>query len=462
MAVVIPLADVDEEKVRLITEALTLIPIDPQEEQQKKWGRAPAFTTPRTPIVMYTVEGSLLRLPYRFACGLFGHIFNADKDHLHIREEYEPPFVGMLRSEQIAPATEAYEQLQIFGTTTLGLEPGAGKTYCGIWLAYMLGLMFVIIVPRETLVLQWLATIITCVPALADNIWMPGINEPPTSGIPAGIIALDTRVEKIPDEYRRYVGTLIVDEAHMLCTPTRVDTLLSFEPQYIIMETATLERDDGLHSMVQAIAGTHGVFKVATAPYTVIRLETEIKVEDTYGQRGRDFGDLCKKLAESEDNNAIVLDIVRTNPHRKYIILTKLADHATQLKDWFNTMGITADTMTRSKKSYVDSTVLVGTMPKIGTGFDEQNSCPAFKGRKSDVLILFHSVKRWQSFEQFRGRVMRSDNPIVVWMHGKNVIPRNHLRDLLPWIAETNGTVIPMAYSVGGVHLAAITPPDPS
>jgi hypothetical protein len=40
------------------------------------------------------------------------------------------------------------------------------------------------------------------------------------------------------------------------------------------------------------------------------------------------------------------------------------------------------------KKGYNDSHVLVGTVSKMGVGFDEANVCENFQGVKSDTLVL--------------------------------------------------------------------------
>ena len=134
-------------------------------------------------------------------------------------------------------------------------------------------------------------------------------------------------------------------------------------------------------------------------------------------------------------------------------MLSRRADHVDNLVQWLNAYGITADSMSRAKTTYKDSTVLVGTMGKIGVGFDEENACPEFQGRKSDTLILAHSVKQWQCFEQYRGRVMRTENPVIVWLNPKNAVCRRHLSELKSWIEETKGRLSSINWTPGGVKL---------
>lgn len=457
MAYVCDITDVNPEMYDIIMKSLTLKPVSPEEQQRKKWGfkgvtKIGSSQTVES-IVMFQFDGRKLRLPYRFACAIFNKICNTDLHHLKIINDYNPPFVGNLRENQIEPSTTSLHYLLNTGTTTVGLPPGFGKTVIGSWLTYMLGYMFVVIVPREPLIRQWMKTFSDCIPGIISNIWMPGINDPPISGIPAGIITLDTRVKNIPDEYKKYVGTLIVDEAHMLCTRSRVEALLSFTPRYTIIETATLEREDEMHSMIHVIAGEHGVFKTSIKPYKVISINTQIMHKEVFTSRGCNYTSLCKSISEDVATNMIVVDIIKTNPHRKYIILTRLAEHTAELSKLLIMYGITSDTMMRTKKSYSDTMALVGTMPKIGVGLDEENSCADFKGIKSNVIILFHSVKQEKAFEQFRGRVMRVDEPIVIWLNPKNKTCRSHLSGLKPWIRETNGTLVEIEYVEGKLKL---------
>ena len=230
----------------------------------------------------------------------------------------------------------------------------------------------------------------------------------------------------------------------MLCTPSSVKTLLpsEIEPKYMIAETATLERNDGMHTMAQTIVGMHGIFKISDKPYKVYRINTDVMVEETSGKRGLDFTDLIKKLAADNLYNYVILNIIKTNLQHKYIILTRLAEHANNLCTWLRAMGISADTLVGSKNNYNDSKVLIGTIGKISTGFDEENACPNYEGIRSNVLIITPSVKEYQLFEQSRGRVMRSNNPIVVWISPKNKVINNHFYGLKNWISETNGEII--------------------
>lgn len=459
MSVVVPLIDLDAKRVALIQSLLNLQPKDLLAEEQKKWGRKTHLPPkPSFPFFKVTEDNRAVSLPFGFARKLLGRN-NLEIDHWRVivtsGEAGNFTFRAQLREFQVPVALEAWSQLREHQTTTLAVYPGFGKTIIGTWLWYHIGLAGVILVHRETLMTQWLTTIQKCCPELAPYVWM--VEDQIPSQPPPIIICMDTRISKVPVGWRRYYGTLIVDECHLFCCPGKITTLLAFEPRYIIAESATPDRDDGMNQMMIALAGTHRVERISSEPYTFVQLETGILAPEVRGKQGVQFSTLCTALSKDAARNLIVADIIRTNPHRKFIILTRIADqHVPLLQQLFVSLGIDHDVLYAHKKHYRDSQVLIGTLSKIGTGFDEENACADFKGRKADCLILMHSIKQRAPFEQARGRVMRAKAPVIVWFNDRNSAPRRHLRGLRGWIQTTNGRIQEVYYTPGGVHLPAV------
>lgn len=489
MATIHRLQDLNDDQAKLISLCLTFQPIDKSAEERKKWQNAPQmYPKIATPVTMYRVEhpesgssssGSssalirppwssltpevpvitteaVIRIPFRFGCSLFKTMVNHDKSYPRVAEAPldRPNFCAMLKDYQVEPALEAYQQLQIWGSTTLKLPPGFGKTMIGAWLWTFTATVVVVLVVQQPLLRQWKKTFLTAVPGLAQSIWVVGEDPPPSPGvIPAIIICMNQRTHQIPADVKHAVGCLIIDEAHCFCTPDRVEALLAFTPKYVIAETATLERDDGMEKMIHSICGEHSVSRVATKPYTVIRLDTSITVEENRNKYGVNFNDLCNKLCALPERNMIILDIIKSNPHRKFMILTRLADHVALLQMLITSNGISCATLYRNQKTYSDSSVLIGTIPKIGTGFDEANACEDFGGVQSDTLILAGSIKKNTVFEQVRGRVMRSSNPVVIYLVDRNQVCKRHFRDTTGWIEYTQGVVSRLRYYPGMIHL---------
>jgi superfamily II DNA or RNA helicase len=488
MAAIFPLRDLNDDQAKLISLCLTFQPTDKNAEERKKWANAPQFyskaalpvtmyriqtpnsslledgsaslsrpswpeTTPETPI---STADSIVRIPFRFACSLFKKMVNHDKIYPRVFETPldRPNFCAALRDYQVQPALEAYQQLQTWASTTLKLPPGFGKTMIGAWLWSMTSTVCLVLVVQQPLLRQWKNTFSTAVPGLAQSIWVVGDDSPPSPGvIPAIILCMNQRTHHIPQYIKDAVGCLIIDEAHCFCTPDRVESLLSFTPKYVIAETATLERDDGMEKIIHSICGEHNVSRVATKPYGVIRLDTSLTVDETRNKYGINFSDLCNKLCALPERNQIIVDIIKSNPHRKFMVLTRLADHVALLQLLITQSGISCATLYRNQKTYSDSPVLVGTIPKIGTGFDEANSCDDFGGVQSDTLILASSIKKTTVFEQIRGRVMRSSNPVVIYLVDRNSVCKRHFKDTSSWIEYTQGVITRLTYYPGNIHL---------
>lgn len=396
-----------------------------------------------------TILQKYISLPYRYA----KDIFKRSNDHIDHRDLPGLPehnlYHAQLKDEQAEVAVECFRQLEINGTTIVGLYPGFGKTYIGSWLSYHLGLMTMVVAPRQPLLDSWTTTFRAAMPWA--KLWIVGVNDKEYNfdaieyddQLPDIIICLDPRIGKIPSDVLALVGTLIIDEAHMIATPSRIKGLLSIFPRYVILETATLERPDGMHSICHLIAGKEGVFVTSNDRYTLYDVQLPfIEATEISTSMGVSYGGICSSLAENDMYNNVILGIVMANPSRKFILLTRLVKHANVLKKLLNDNGIEADTLVGTKKRYSDSTVLIGTFSKIGVGFDEATACDTFAGRKSDTMILCHSVKTVQNFEQFRGRVMRVKNPEIYWLTPKNKMIKRHLYGLRDWIAQTNGKIV--------------------
>jgi superfamily II DNA or RNA helicase len=204
------------------------------------------------PVLFYNVHDNIVDLPYLFAASLFQITPNIDIPY----PTTQLTFTGTLRENQVTVEQESWDQLEKYGTSTLGLYPGFGKTILGAKLASRAKLMTVVLVHREILTTQWKKTFEDFTNA---SVWIVGEKTPPP--ICDVIICMDTRWDKIPKQMRDSIGFLIIDEAHAFCTPTHVGCLLAFHPKYIVIESATLEREDGMDSMIYAIAGEHGVFR---------------------------------------------------------------------------------------------------------------------------------------------------------------------------------------------------------
>ena len=477
MGVLLQYSSLTEEQKDLIMNdktGLILKPVDPAMEGMKmnpKFAGRFKFIKEddEKTIKLYEVDliNDTIRLPYNFACCLMQKIYNEDNHKKLITEK----FAGELRPHQIPIVNEAFEYLDQYNTVTIGVPPATGKTNMSIYIALELGLVMMIVLPSKVLIKSWINTLETRAPGLSNNIWIVGENDKNFFNrkgewfkAPLIIICMKDRISKIPDAVKDTVGTLIIDEAHMLCTKTGISSLLCCQSKYTIMLSATLERPDQQHRMVQRVVGEHGIFQVSIKPYLFIKLNTGIKVEEKFNDKGLfkdciNFGALLKNLTESEERNKIFVDIVKSNPQEKFILLSKLVEHITTLETMMADEGLVCDSLKSDKETYENSPLLLGSVKKMGVGFDESNYIEDLD-YPSNVVIFGTSVKSHSSYEQFRGRGMRRENPMIIWPVDNHQTIRNHTKFIEKLVKQTNGTIIEIDYTPGCLILDNLRTPE--
>lgn len=386
-----------------------------------------------TNIKFYLIEDGILKLPYIFGISFFQNIpdFNF-KIH-----NYE--FTGQLRENQIEVEKEAWNQLETYGTTTLGLYPGFGKTILGAKLCSNSKLLTVILVHREILLDQWKKTFKLFTNAKVVIIEFNKNQEKEIEEADV-IITMDKRFNKIKN-YKE-VGFLIIDEAHVFCTPKHIECLLYFQPKYIVIETATLERDDNLHHMLYALVGEHGVFRETTIPFNVTKVITDIIPEREYNRGKIVWPTFVKTTLINEKRNKYIIDMVLNNLDKNILILTSLVEHVNILINLLQEQNIKCDSLYGKKKKYIDCSILIGTTSKIGTGFDQSSSCENFSGKTFNFLMLVCSIKKYSMLIQNVGRVFRSKEvPMIMHFVDNDSIYKSHWYQARKWYLSRGGKI---------------------
>lgn len=369
--------------------------------------------------------------------------------NIHEIDEESPhfkPFVGEFRDYQEDIIRELLEQLEDHCTTTLGLPPGWGKTMAGIFLAWRLGLRACVLMSLSKVLEGWIQTCKKFIPSL--KVWVANSYEDCPEDVDV-ILCMDGRFSSISPHIIPTIGTLIVDEVHLLCTPTRVDTFLAFHPKYVILESATMEKANGFHKIAYLMAGEHGVYRISQIPYNILIIDTGITGEEEYGKSGLISSKLRQNLVANDFRQRIVLSILmQICNYHKTMCIRMVKQSIPEFTERVRNCGIIADSMFGTKGNYSNSQVLIGTQQKMGTGFDEENACMNFyiNPIKSDVIIFENTTPNASIFEQTRGRIMRSDHPLVIMLRDTNRSSNRHIDALRPWIKETNGTIHEVSY----------------
>jgi superfamily II DNA or RNA helicase len=413
-------------------------------------------SAPTAPFSFFSICGKDIRLPLFYARSVFGpESVPGDAEGSKWERMHTSATMMETRDHQIPIIEEAMTHLKQHSTTTIQAQPGAGKTFMALTLAVSLGLRTAVLTPRETLNDQWKTTFAKVSTGDSEKIVEGSVFIPRQAAFeskrvedpsPDLIVSLVDRVKGMSKSLRDSVGTLIIDEAHMMCTPSRVESLLSFTPRYIIVLTATLERNDSAHRMMHLLAGTHDIFRPPERPYKLIALQSGVEGEERLNRVTGllDFSHLISSLASNVTYNEIIADTVAANPNRKFIILTSLVAHTKALCTMIKARGVSSDIMCGNKKKYGDCRALVATRLKVGTGFDAATFAGDFDGVSPDTLILATTIKSWQQYTQCVGRVMRARpgvTPVVVWMLSRNSVTSRHLAGLKKYISSSGGVV---------------------
>lgn len=449
MSIEIPLSELSAEKISIVQKSLTVIP----KKQDFLFGKKD-FSQIGEPINFFDIieeEGKeeMIRLPLFFARAV-----------MKLKNEKKFPLFSVLepaielRPHQLPVFQESLQNLMKFQTTTLKAYPGFGKTALCALLSGTTRMLTLVFVHRTPLAFQWYKSFVKVFPELDGKIWIVGENPMPEDV--RIIISMDERFTKIPPELMENVGCLVVDEAHAFCTRSRVKPLLCCHPKFVIVATATLERIDGTESMMYLLSGVHSVLTVNKSPFMVIKFSTGRTYEVKYNAQGADFGDLTSHQEKDDIRNSQCVELVSNNPHRKYIILVRRKNHVIALQKMMKSAGVDCATLYGGEKSYSDSQVLIGTLSKLSVGFDEENNCRNFLGRKSDTLILLSSIscrfskkeieerknfKDVAVWEQVKGRIMRSSRPIIVYFVDNHPTVEKHFKGTKGMINYTNGVI---------------------
>lgn len=464
MATLLPVGTLTDDKFKQIQDMLSIIPIDKEEEERKKWMNMAKSKIPSKPkeiipmfLVDYIEKIPYIRIPFRFACALQGKLVNREPEQVELYPKIDFQFKATLRPAQIPVAQEAYAQLAATGTTTLCLPTGFGKTLLSLYMAGLCRNIIAVNLPSQSLIESWSSTFIKCYPDCKDRIWIVGENEMPEN--PALILFMYTRFDKIPPYLRRQIGCYIIDECHLHCTVGKVGALLSITPRYVIALSATPERNDSLENMIYTIVGTHRIERLSENPFQLIKLKTGIKIEEERGMFGLNYSAFVNNQANSLERNSEIINIIHGNRHRKFMILTKTKEHVTNLENLFKHYGMPCTTYFGSKKNYKDEKILIGSLSKLSTGFDTATSAVDFDGINANVLILATTIKNKALFRQTIGRVVgRAENPVVVYLIDKNSTQTRHFNETKELVESCKGNITTIEYDEtipgGGVVLS--------
>ena len=409
MSITVNVNDLRDSQLEIINNELKI-------EMKDKYSFGPArFFIPYD----ITEDGHIATIPFAYAArrlkqkrrarGMFNSLETDDGERLE--------FEGTLREEQLIVKQEAVEILNKRGSVILSMYCGFGKTITSINLATTIGMKTLVIVNKLVLMSQWeesvrrfapSAKVMKVTPAKAkgaadaDFIIMNAINMP-----------------KMGREFFENVGTVIVDEAHLIMAETVSKCMNVVSPRYLIGLTATPYRPDGLDSLLEFYFGTDKIVRDLYREHIVYKVNTGFEPTVEFTEQGRlNWGSVLDSQSKDQARNDLIVDIISKHKDRTFLVLVKRVEQGELLERLLTEAGEDVTSLVGAKQTFeASSRILLGTCSKVGTGFDHPTL---------DTLLLAADVEEY--FIQYLGRCMRTRDgvPIVFDLVDENGVLKKH------------------------------------
>jgi superfamily II DNA or RNA helicase len=357
-----------------------------------------SFGPPRYFIPYHITEFEEIKIPFAFAVRTLKY----KRRERTIFPLTKLKFGGELRPEQKEVKTEAIAILNKTGSVILSMYCGFGKTITSINLACSIGFKTLIIVNKIVLMQQWEESIKLFCPTASVQKIKPGCVKWDCDFYI--INAINT--EKMGEEFFSDIGTVIVDEAHLIMAETISKSLHSLHPRYLIGLTATPYRPDGLDALLTFYFGEDKIIRSLHREHLVYKVMTGFKPTIELGANGRvNWGVVLDSQSKDVERNELIIRIITKFKQRNFLVLVKRVEQGEMLVRRLREIGEDVTSLIGSNQSFeVSSRILVGTCSKVGTGFDHP---------KLDTLLMAADVEEY--FIQYLGRCMRTreSTPIV-------------------------------------------------
>jgi superfamily II DNA or RNA helicase len=377
-------------------------------------------------IFPYDVEGDDIRVPFAYGA----KSMKISRPERSIFPGANMNFEGALRDEQKQVKKEAVKILNGNGSVLLSMYCGFGKTITSINIAASIGFKTLIIVNKIVLMKQWEDSIKRfCPSATIQKVTAKSKKTDCDFYIMNAI-----NVEKMGSPFFADIGTVVVDECHLIMAETLSRSLQNIFPRYLIGLTATPYRPDGLDKLLEFYFGKKKIIRKLWREHTAYKVKTGFKPTIELANNGRvNWGVVLDSQANNVERNEMIIRIIQHFSERTFLVLVKRVSQGEYIINRLNELGEDVTSLIGSKQDFcVESRILVGTCSKVGTGFDHP---------RLDTMILAADVEEY--FIQYLGRCMRTKDvdPLIFDLVDDYSILNKHFNTRREIYQDHGGTV---------------------
>jgi superfamily II DNA or RNA helicase len=325
------------------------------------------------------------------------------------------------KSYQIDVITETLDLLNKGDNVILNVYTGFGKTATSIYLISRLQMKTVIIVFNKTIRQQWKEEINRfCTNVKAEINSLDVTND-----------ILIVGPKKASQIKSKDIGIVIIDEMH-ICTETIfLTSLFNFQPKHLIGLSATIDRPDNLHSIFSLFFSVI-IHRQKVKDFTVYKIKTQFQPDIEYiryrGEDRIDWNLVTNSLACNKERIQLIVKLTQQFKDRKILILCSRISIINSLFEQIKKIDST-DTISENKTKYNEKArVLIGSMKKVGVGFNNTNI---------DMLIMASDCK---DCRQFEGRI-RVDNNIIVDIVDDHPVLERHWQLRRQWYVKRGAKI---------------------
>lgn len=337
------------------------------------------------------------------------------------------------KRDQNIVVKEALGKLKENHTVFLSCFTGYGKTRSAIYILCKLGHKAIVLCHSDIIKEQWKDELLK---------WCPGIkiqiitgNKPIDKQADVYIVGI-LKAKSLKRDEVSHIGTVIIDEAHICTITAFVNSLLKFQPKYLIGLSATPERSDGLQSLFTFYFGIQKNFIIReeTKAFTVIKYQTRYVPEVSYQQfKGESvlaWTDMMTSLATIKERWIDVANIAIDYPTQKIILICDRVIMAENIFDYLTDKGEDAVLFIGKTKTWDKSKrILITSVKKGGVGLNDESLT---------MLILAADMR---NVKQCEGRI-RTTNNIVVDVVDDYSALENHWKIREKWYTKRGATII--------------------